>query len=562
MHLENTVAESTTGQTFTRKELGAYYTPNDLTSILSTWAIRSPNDRVLEPSFGGCGFLESAIERLSELGCRSSQNQLYGCDIDPQAFAHLSKKLGAINNIDQRYILSDFLTILPQHFLSNEFDVVIGNPPYVSHHDLSEQQKTSIQSWREKNKIKISGRASLWAYFVLHAMSFLKAGGRMAWVLPGSFLQSYYGRNLQAALLPRFEKVSTIQLGDRVFLSVGTEERTVILLCTGFGQSTNEPNIRYCDSITDLSQELFRDHPNQIPINQLMHSVVAEEPNNNDQMYQTVSNRDDVISLGQLGRVMIGTVTGANRFFIISPSKATKLNLETPYLKPILSRFGHIQGAQITQEDINSWRNADKRCLLFHVPRINASEAAVAYMAQFPEDERKTNSTFKRRKDWLAADDGKVPDGFLSYMTHDGPRLVLNDARVNATNSIHRFYFSGDIQPHIKKLAVISLCTTFSQLSAELEGRSYGSGVLKIEPSEAKRIKLVLPEVRLEEEIDAAFVQIDSCFRTGDRDKAHKLADKFILGDSIEAHDQVIKPLMAELAKYRKRRQRSAKERL
>lgn len=544
-------------QIITRKELGAYYTPSALTSVLSTWAIRSSSDLILEPSFGGCGFLESAVERLSELCCQSPQNQLYGCDVDPQAFLHLSNKLGAINNIDQRYILSDFLTVLPEHFLSNEFDVVIGNPPYVSHHDLSEQQKISVQSWRNKNNIKISGRASLWAYFVLHAMSFLRRGGRMAWVLPGSFLQSHYGRNLQAALLPNFENVSTIRLGDRLFLSEGTEERTVILLCSGFGQFTDKLDIQYCDSIADLSQELSRDHQNQAPVYQFVHPVVSEELND-DRVYQTVANGDGVISLGQLGRVMIGTVTGANRFFVISQSKATKYNLEASYLKPILSKFGHIPGVQVTQDDADLWRHTDKRCLLFHVPSvIEVSEAATAYMAQFPENKRGSNSTFKRRKDWLAADDGKIPDGFLSYMTHDGPRLVLNNAGLNATNSIHRFYFSGHIQLHTQKLAVISLCTTFSQLSAEIEGRSYGSGVLKIEPSEAKRIKLVLPEDKSEEEINVAFAQIDACFRTGEQNKARKLADEFIFGNGGDASTQTIKPLMDELSKYRKRRKRS-----
>ena len=47
-----------------RKELGAYYTPSALSQVMSDWAIRKPTDKILEPSFGGCGFLESCEKSL------------------------------------------------------------------------------------------------------------------------------------------------------------------------------------------------------------------------------------------------------------------------------------------------------------------------------------------------------------------------------------------------------------------------------------------------------------------------------------------------------------------
>ena len=49
-----------------KKRLGAYYTPSEVTNILSNWAVRSGDDIILEPSFGGCNFLISALNRLKE----------------------------------------------------------------------------------------------------------------------------------------------------------------------------------------------------------------------------------------------------------------------------------------------------------------------------------------------------------------------------------------------------------------------------------------------------------------------------------------------------------------
>jgi len=47
-----------------KKQYGIFYTPKRVTDILCKWAIRSKTDKVLEPSFGGCKFIESS-DRLT-----------------------------------------------------------------------------------------------------------------------------------------------------------------------------------------------------------------------------------------------------------------------------------------------------------------------------------------------------------------------------------------------------------------------------------------------------------------------------------------------------------------
>lgn len=539
-----------------KKELGAYYTPSALASLLAKWAIRSCNEHVLEPGFGGCGFLQAAIDRLTELGSASPKNQLYGCDIDPQAFSYLADKLGVLS-IEQRYVLSDFVAVSPQSFSAQAFDVVIGNPPYVSLHNMSANQKASIQAWKEKTGIKINGRASLWAYFVLHAMSFIKPGGRMAWVLPGSFLEADYATSLREDIVASFEEVVAMQLTERMFLSVGAEERTVVLLCSGFGGSSKDIQISHCTSVDQLDSTIAAKSQVNSPLDKPIALQQLPAALGETSIYDTLSASTDAVNLGDLCKVLIGTVTGANRFFIMSPSRAKLHHLGARYFKPILSKFAHIQGAQINEADIEDWRLQDKPYLLFHLPDKRMSDAAMNYVATYPENERLRNSTFRRRKDWLRADDGRIPDAFFSYMMHDGPRMVLNNAAINATNSIHRVFFNPLVLQQTRKQVVISLCSTFSQLSAEYVGRSYGSGVLKIEPSEANRIRLILPKNKSVEQIDAAFLQIDACFRHGNPQGAQKVADMFVSGDRKKSeYEQLILALTGELEIARNRRRR------
>ncbi|MNS65435.1 hypothetical protein D3C72_986000 [compost metagenome] len=149
------------------------------------------------------------------------------------------------------------------------------------------------------------------------------------------------------------------------------------------------------------------------------------------------------------------------------------------------------------------------------------------YLNTFGDDRRATVSTFQKRSVWSQTTDGKIPDAFLPVMHHTGPRLVLNPDGYNCTNTIHRVFFETALSTPQRQLLAISLLTTFSQISAELCGRRYGSGVLKHEPRDAEQILLFLPEVS-DMAISATYNRIDALLRTGDAAGARALADKAI----------------------------------
>ena len=75
------------------KTLGAVYTPPRVASALVRWAVRTPNDRVLDPACGEGVFLAAAQTHLSDLG--QKQPACVGVDIDPQAAAASGDRLAA-----------------------------------------------------------------------------------------------------------------------------------------------------------------------------------------------------------------------------------------------------------------------------------------------------------------------------------------------------------------------------------------------------------------------------------------------------------------------------------
>lgn len=216
-------------QISSKRELGAFYTPTELSDILCQWAIRRPGETVLEPSFGGCGFLSSANSVLKQLGNRRPVRQLYGCDIDPTAFGHLQSLFG--QPVDaERFHLGDFLMFEPHESWPKLFDVVIGNPPYLPYRKIYSEAREKAQSSLASMELNLDLRSSLWAYFVALACKDLKAGGRMAWVLPSSFLHANYAARLRAFVAQKFDHAHAFELEERLFLGEGTEERSIILI--------------------------------------------------------------------------------------------------------------------------------------------------------------------------------------------------------------------------------------------------------------------------------------------------------------------------------------------
>ena len=120
-----------------QKKFAAFYTPHQVTNILSNWAIRSVNDIILEPSFGGCNFLTSSLNTLTAIGKSNPEQNIHGFDIDPKAFLILNER--GIN--DENFQLEDFLKSDRSDTLS--VSVVLGNPPFLPIHKIKEEYKKS-----------------------------------------------------------------------------------------------------------------------------------------------------------------------------------------------------------------------------------------------------------------------------------------------------------------------------------------------------------------------------------------------------------------------------------
>lgn len=486
-----------------RKELGVFYTPSDLCQVLSDWVVRSPSDKVLEPSFGGCGFLESTIKSLEQLGNVTPLKSVYGADIDPNAFNYLSQKVGGLTDVNiSNFVLEDFLKLKLSDFSTTKFDAVIGNPPYVSLHNMSlEQRESCFEILKESQYVRksIGRNASLWAYFILHSLSFLKNGGRAAWVLPSSLLHAEYAKETIGVYRSHFKNIKIVKLYERYFRDSGADEISIILLADGFEKVASDGcSVSY--TFSEDIESIVRNIEGEVTLGideNYRHSLISE---NCKRYLRDCKERSLVKQFGEVAKIRIGMVTGHNKYFVVNGEDIKNNGIALHDTGLVVSKFSQLNGVFHNKNRHKVLIDKNDRCLLINPTKINRKNSNIRkYLARISKENRKRNRTFKKRLDWYAPDDFLYPDAFVSYMVHHGPRVVVNCSNINCTNSIHRAYFLNKYTALQKKSIACLMLSSITKLTAELEGKVYGSGVLKLEPSAIKKLDLFYSDDLVEE---------------------------------------------------------------
>jgi hypothetical protein len=509
-----------------QKSLGAFYTPDEIAEALTDWAILRAQDTFFDPSYGGCSFFRSAINTFTRLGNGSPLIQIFGVDIDPEARKFLKDFPAPTRRAN--FLHADFFDVQPRDFVQAPFDVICGNPPYIRHHDLTHDQTTKAKAATESAGYAVGQSAGYWVYFVLHALSFLRRGGRLAMVLPTALLSARYAAPLRAVLSSRFAHVDTIFVRNRLFSDA--QEGSVIVLAEGWDRPTHV-SFALADDIVSVGDLCRNGVAAKRPLSlcgttsgwktALLHTDSVG-------LIDRLSRRTDVHSLGEHAKISIGVVTGANDFFVLRPSEARGVRMERRHLCSVLTSSSQLRRLALGVADFNKLKKSDATCLLLAIKSGRQSAALKHYLSTGKA--KKAERTFKCsiRNPWYRIADTATPDAFLTYVNGSYPRLVLNRARATCTNAIHRVWWKTKLRVSEQKIYALSFISTLTQLSAELNGHSYGGGVLKLEPSEAIRLLVAYPRLP-PAEIDKAFKEASRLLDQARWEEAKELADKLIL---------------------------------
>lgn len=506
-----------------RKARGAFFTPESITRFIAQWAIRAPDDRVMEPSTGDAAFLVSAIERLQSLaGPDTVVPRVDGVEIHEQS-AHVARarveEAGGVADIT----VSDFFQVEPRPLYS----AVIGNPPYIRYQDFTGESRLRSREAALKVGVSLTALASSWAAFTVHSALFLQPGGRMGLVLPAELLSVNYAAAVRQFLFDHFRSVELVLFTEQVFPDA--EADVVLLLADGFGEGpTDHATIHQAKDGTALaSMGVPLTWTPQDPAGKwtgLLVAVDAIEP------LQTLRTGGHFTDLEAWGDTTLGMVTGNNSFFALSPARVAELGLSRKDLIR-LSPPGsnHLRGLDLSTSKMTILGQQGKAIWLFR-PAGEPSPAAQAYINTGHRAGVDQAYKCRVRTPWYRVPLLPPADLFLTCMNADTPRLTTNTANAHHLNSVHGVYLADELKALGRELLPLASLNSVTLLNAEMVGRSYGGGILKLEPREADVWAMPSPSLVTSraEELRAL------------RPAAKKLLQAGKLGDAVKLVDEVL----------------------
>lgn len=428
-----------------RHSMGEYYTPPEVTDLITQLTIDEPTDYVFDPACGSGGFLISAYHRLEEmdgLDHATILSQLGGVDIN-RFPAHLSAINLAVQDLgsytDEVNIeVSDFFETRPgdtrlgrqaastegsgQEFASEDedgglqlieelggVDALIGNPPYIRSANLTDVD--NIREHLDNEGIKaeyLPESCDIYAYFFTLGTEFLADDGRLGFITSDSWLQVRFGEDIQQFLLDNYEIEAVVKFDRQVF------DDALVGSCVTILQKQDDEETRNSNVVKFLRIKEEMDIPDIVDMIE-----AEEEP---DQMIRTdkyrLVTREQAVLYNEpkwsifflapptyfeivdtevstpfenLADQHRANTSGKNSFFHVRED-AEELGIKD-YLSPLAKASGQIDRIPFTDSDAEEWGILDVHDLV--------QEALEDTNVEFGE------SNEDRLKNWLEENDHK-----------------------------------------------------------------------------------------------------------------------------------------------------------
>ena len=199
-------------ETAFRKRHGVHYTPTRLAGFLAEQTVRQfelqekQAVRILDPA---CGDGELLLALIEALPCPIGEISAVGFDQDREAAQKARERLDVLGLNACKIEVGDFLQKIAADQVSDSFDMVIANPPYV---------RTQVLGGRQAQKLArqfgLTGRVDLYHAFAMAIANLLGEGGVLGLLTSNRFLTVKSGYMLRQHLETSFELRQIFDLGD------------------------------------------------------------------------------------------------------------------------------------------------------------------------------------------------------------------------------------------------------------------------------------------------------------------------------------------------------------
>lgn len=518
---------------------GRYYTDKNLARYVTSWATNRENinlQKVLEPSCGDGIFLECIAElglqnnceiisiEINKIESELANNRIKGSKLyrSYDEFAlQRQNNMGNYLPVGSKVINDDFYNVYQKSLYEYKFQAIVGNPPYIRYQYLTEYQRDEQSLILTTNKMKSNKLINAWVSFVVACVQMMDSNSRIGLVIPAELLQVKYAEDLRKFLMKSLQKMTIVTFEELVF--EGVEQEVVLLL--------GEKDINH-NSEHQLRIAQYKNVENLIEADDLEeHEFFDIDLNETKWTKYFLTDRDihlideirrDVrfIQFSEMARIEVGITTGNNDYFCVNRSQVEQFDLES-ICRPLIARSVNISGVVFTAQDWNQNIERGAKTYLIDfldIPLEEYSEGQKEYIRLGEQTEQNRGYKCSIRERWYRVPSIRVSDAFFLRRNYLYPKFILNSDDVSAvsTDTMHRVTFNNRGE---SKRILLSYYNSIGLAFTEIEGRSYGGGVLEILPGEVGRI--VLPDLRDERVISDNMVDelidlVDNYVRNND----------------------------------------------
>jgi adenine-specific DNA methylase len=508
---------------------GGYYTPEPVARFLARW-VAEAGPRLLEPACGDGAILVPLVAAACDgrrgvgADAGAGENTVVGVELVGAEAATAARRSG----VD--VVHADFFTWFTagRH---GGFDGVAGNPPYIRFGSWDEAQRAPAFDLMRSAGLRPSRLTNAWVPFVVASLLAVRPGGRVGLVLPAELLQVGYAAPVRSYLVDACAAITVVSFAGLLF--PGVQQEVVLLLAErGAGPARiRTVEVAAADALAGLAG---------LRLGETSAARAGLHDAEKWTQYHLEFSAIDALRrmradprlppLAVWGGVDVGVVTGRNAFFCMSAADVDLRGLGGVTVA-LVARSAQLAGLAYTADDLARQEHdpAGVRTRLLAPPAgfdPGAEAALAAYLAAGEADGVPDGYKCRIRRRWWEVPSVWTPDAFLLRQIAGHPRIVANAAGATSTDTVHRVRVRPGVDAG--RLAVAAFnSATFA--CAEIVGRSYGGGILELEPSEAE--ELPVPDPALVPDWLAA--KADELVRQRRTDDALDLVDRVLLVDAV-----------------------------
>ncbi len=489
---------------------GGYYTDLEIAKFLMRWVFGINPQSLLEPSCGDGVF----IDAINQINTGSLQS-LIACEIDTSEASKAKRKTRALHpDINATVMTKDFL----KWGLSNinqplGVDGAIGNPPFIRYQYLEDAQQSRMQGIFESFRLPFTKHTNLWVPFILLSLANLRPGGRLAMVVPSEILHIRHAQSLRTFLALQCSRILLVDPAELLFsdalqgvvlllaekkASEADKSKGIAIKPVRSPAFLNDDPATYFDNAKYLNGESIK--------GKWMPALLTSKERN---LLKKIARHPDVVRFGDLANIDVGIVTGANKFFLVPDEVVEQYDLQQ-WAKPMFGRSEHVRGVIYDEESHDENRRAGLPANFLWLKEAELSDLpdhVQQYILKGEAEGLHRRYKCRIRTPWYSVPYVSTAPVAMLKRAHDYSRLIWNRADAYTTDTAYRVH-PFKIKP---ERLVYSFVNSLTALTAELEGRHYGGGVLELVPSEIERLLIPITRTRLSrlEQLNQAIRQDD-----------------------------------------------------